>query len=377
MRDGGLLIDLSLLQTVQVSPDSRRARVGGGVTCAQLDSAAQAYGLAVPLPTVSSVGVVGAALGGGGGYLSRAFGLTLDNIVSARVVTADGTVVSASLDEHPELFWAIRGGGGNFGIVTELELRLHEVGPQVLAGQVIYTFDEAAAHLRRFRDFMAGASERLQCYPFCFLVPPIDAFPVEMHGQPVLDFVFCHQDPMATDEVQPIRMFGDPVADLTAVGAYVETQTTFDPNMPKGNRYTSRAHDLAELSDGAIDTMVEYVPRTVGALTASYFDPFGGAIGRVASDATAYAGRDAAFGFHVIAGWMDADEDDAVLTWANDFRRDMAEHATGGVYVNLIGDDEADRIPSAYGANYERLVGLKTVWDPDNVFSSNYNIEPR
>jgi FAD/FMN-containing dehydrogenase len=377
VRPGGILIDLGMLDDVRVSPADRTASVGGGTTCAQLDSASQVYGLATPLPTVSSVGVVGAALGGGGGYLSRKYGLTLDNIVSAEVVTAEGDCITASRDEHPDLFWALRGGGGNFGIVTRLELRLHEVGPQVLAGQIIYPFDDAAAHLRRFRDFMGEAPDELQCYPFCFLVPPIDAFPAEMHGKPVLDFVYCHQNPAALEEIQPLRMLGTPVADLTGVSAYVETQTTFDPNMPKGNRYTSKAHDLARLSDGAIDTMVEFVPQTAGAMTASYFDPFGGAIGRVDPTATAYAGRQAQYGFHVIAGWADPGDDDAVLTWADEFQRSMSEHATGGVYVNLIADDEADRIPSAYGPNYQRLGDLKSEWDPDNLFSSNYNIPPR
>ena len=223
---------------------------------------------------------------------------------------------------------------------------------------------------------MASAPDELQCYPFCFLVPPIDAFPADMHGKPVLDFVFCHQDASANDHIQPLRMFGTPIADLTAVSAYVETQTTFDPNMPKGNRYTSKAHDLAELSDGAIDAMVDFVPRTVGAMAASYFDPLGGAIGRVDATETAYSGRDARYGFHVIAGWTEPGDDEAVLTWANDFHQAVSPHATGGVYVNLIADDETDRIPAAYGPNYQRLQAVKTAWDPDNVFASNYNIPP-
>lgn len=374
VADDGLLIDLALMKAVHVDALARRVTVEGGVTCAEMDAATQLHGLAVPTPTVSSVGVIGAALGGGGGYLSRKYGLTLDSIISAEVVTADGRVLRVADDEHPDLFWAIRGGGGNFGVVTRLELGLHEVGPQVLSGQIIYPFDDAADHLRFFRDFMDQAPDGFQCYPFCFRVPPIDAFPAETHGKPVLDFVFCHQDPDAIDFVQPLRELGEPILDAVAVTSYVETQTTFDANMPKGLRYTSKAHDLTGLTDGAIDTMVEYVPRMAGALTAAYFDPLGRAISRVEPTATPYAGRATTYGFHIIAGWTEADEDESVLGWAGEFHDAMAADSTGGVYVNLIADDETERIPSAYGPNYERLVELKQLWDPANLFSSNYNI---
>ncbi|MEA1903764.1 MAG: FAD-binding oxidoreductase [Actinomycetota bacterium] len=376
VADGGLLVDLSLMKSVRVDPEARTVTVEGGITCAEMDAATQMYGLATPSPTVSSVGVIGAALGGGAGYLTRKYGLTLDNVISAEVVTADGRVLRAAADENADLFWAIRGGGGNFGVVTSLELKLHEVGPQVLSGQIIHPFDEAGAHLRFFREFMNEAPDEFQCYPFCFRVPPIDLFPEETHGQPVLDFVFCHQDPKAIDFVQPLRELGEPILDFVGASAYVDTQTAFDANLPKGQRYTSKAHDLRALSDGAIDTMVEFVPQMTGALTAAYFDPLGGAVGRVDPAATPYAGRATTYGFHIIAGWMDAAEDEAVLRWATEFHDAMAPHATGGVYVNLIADDETERIPAAYGANFGRLVELKRTWDPTNLFSSNYNIPP-
>jgi FAD/FMN-containing dehydrogenase len=302
--------------------------------------------------------------------------LTLDNVLSAEVVTAEGRVRRASAEENQDLFWAIRGGGGNFGVVTRMVIGLHEVGPQVLSGQIIYPFDRAGDHLRFFRELMSSASEEFQCYPFCFRVPPIELFPEQTHGQPVIDFVFCHQDPDAADFVQPLRKLGDPILDFVGQSAYVDTQTAFDANMPKGQRYTSKAHDLDRLSDGAIDVMVEFVPLMAGALTAAYFDPLGGAVSRVALAETPYAGRDTRYGFHIMAGWMDATEDEAVLGWASEFHEAMAAHATGGVYVNLIADDESHRIPAAYGPNYERLVGLKKKWDPDNLFSSNYNIPP-
>ncbi len=376
VADGGLLIDLSPMDSVEVDATGRTVTVGPGVTCGLLDAATQPHGLAVPLPTVSSVGVVGAALGGGSGYLARKFGLTLDNLVSVRLVTAEGGPVTASAEENPDLFWAVRGGGGNFGVVTSAEFRIHEVGPEVLRGQIIYDFDQAGAHLRYFREFMDGAPDEFQCYPFSFRVPPIDLFPEDTHGKPVLDFVLCHQDPSAIHFVQPLRELGAPILDLVGPAPYQETQTSFDANLPKGQRYLSKAHDLDELSDGAIDTMVEHVPSMVGAFTAAYFDPLGGAIGRVPDDATAYAGRDSKYGIHILAGWIDADEDETVIGWASRFHDAMAQHANGGVYVNLIADDEDDRVPDAYGQNYERLRQLKREWDPTNLFTSNYNIPP-
>jgi len=376
VSEGGLLIDLSLMKKIAVDSEAQTVTVEGGVTCAEMDAVTQEHGLATPSTTVSSVGVIGAALGGGGGYLSRKYGLMVDNMISATVVTADGRQVCASSDQNPDLYWALRGGGGNFGVVTSLELRLHEVGPEVLSGQIIYPFDRAGEHLRFFRDFMADAPDEFQCYPFCFRVPPIDVFPEEFHGQPVLDFVLYHEDPEAAEFVLPLAELGEPILEAAGISRYANAQTGFDANMPKGQRYISKAHDLKGLTDGAIDTMVEFVPRMVGPLTAAYFDPLGGAVGRVDPSATPYAGRDTEFGFHIIAGWMDPADDDSVMAWTSEFHREMAAHATGGVYVNLIADDEADRIPAAYGANYARLRELKQRWDPNNLFSSNYNIPP-
>jgi FAD/FMN-containing dehydrogenase len=376
VADGGLLLDLSPMKNVQVDPGGRTATVHAGVTCAELDGATQHHALATPTPTVSSVGVIGAALGGGTGYLSRRHGLTLDNVVSAELVTAEGAHLRLSAEENEDLFWAIRGGGGNFGVVTGLDLRVHRVGPEVLSGQIIYPFDRAAELLRSFRDLMAEAPDEFQCYPFCFRVPPIDFFPPETHGAPVLDFVIYHQDPDAADFVRPLRSLGEPILDFVAPATYVQAQTAFDANLPKGQRYLSKAHDLDELSDAAIDTMVEFVPQMVGAFTAAYFDPLGGEIGRVAPEATAYWGRRTSYGFHIIAGWMEPGDDEAVIGWASDFHDAMAADATGGVYVNLIADDERSRVPSAYGDNYQRLVELKRRWDPGNLFRNNHNIPP-
>lgn len=375
--EGGLLIDLSLMKAIRIDAKARTVDVEAGVTCGDLDLATQEHGLATPLPTVSSVGVAGAALGGGSGYVSRKYGLTIDNLLSVDLVTADGRVLQTSDEAHPDLFWAVRGAGANFGVATSLRLRLHDVGPEVLAGQIIYPFDKAGELLRFFRDYMAGAPDELQCYPFMFRVPPIEAFPARFHGQPVLDFVVCYLDPGAGDVVQPLRTLGEPILDVVGPAAYTAVQQGFDANLPAGQRYFSRAHDLAGLSDAAIETATAHVQNMQGAFTAAYFDPSGGAIGRVASSATPFAGRTSSYGFHALGGWSDPADDETVMRWVRTFHDAMAPRAAGTVYVNVLGDDEDDRVAAAYGDNHARLVELKTRWDPDNVFRMNGNIAPR
>lgn len=374
--DDGLLLDLGSMAGVDVDEDNRTAMVRGGATCGMVDEATQRHGLATPLPTVSSVGVVGAALGGGGGWLSRRHGLTVDNVRRFEMITADGREVQASADEHADLFWALRGGGGNFGVVTGLELALHEVGPDVLAGQIVYPFAEAVSLLRAFRDLMPGASRDFQCYPFLFRAPPIDAFPAEWHGQLVLDFVVFHRDPTATEAIGAIRALGTPIVDAVGPAPYLAVQQAFDAALPGGQRYYSKAHDLAGLSDAAIDTIVEHASTMKGDFTNVYLDPHGGADSDVDRMATAFDGRQTPFGFHCVAGWSDAADDQAVMTWTSDFHAAMAPHATGGVYVNLLADDEPTRVRAAYGDNWDRLRDVKAAWDPDNVFRANHNIPP-
>lgn len=376
VRDGGVLIDLSAMKQIHVDVESKTVTLQGGVTCGELDAATQQHGLATPTPTTSSVGVAGATLGGGSGYLSRRYGLCIDNLVSAQVVTAEGKIVEASEDENPDLFWALRGGGGNFGVATSLQLALHEVSRDLLVGQVIYPIAKAGNMLRFFREYMAEAPNQFQCYPFMFRVPPIEPFPQETHGQPVLNFVLFHGDPEAEDFVQPIRDLGEPILDFVSVTPYVEVQQTFDSSLPAGNRYYSKSQELADLTDEAIDTVVEHVTDMRGEFTAAYFSPNGGVIAEVAGDATAYGSREASYDFHCLAGWTAAEADGNVMSWASDLNDAMAEHSTGGVYVNLIADDEDDRVPEAYGQHYQRLRELKRGWDPTNLFSSNYNIPP-
>jgi FAD/FMN-containing dehydrogenase len=376
--DDGLVIDVGPMDRVRIDRAAKTAHVGAGVTWGAFDREAQAVGLATTGPTVSTVGVAGSTLGGGTGYLARRFGLSLDNLLSADVVTAAGDLLRASESENADLFWALRGGGGNFGIVTGLEFRLHEVGPEVLAGQVVYRIEDAGEVLRFYREFMAAAPDEVQCYPVIFRVPPATAFPAESHGQLAIDLVVAHTGAIGAGEkaLSALRRLGDPILSAIAPTSYTAVQQTFDPGTPKGHRWYSKAHYLDGLTDAAIDTLLEHVRGFSGPLSIVYLEPMGGALARIRPDATAFAHRGAAHSFHVLAGWSDAGEDRAVMDWAASLHRAMAPHANGGVYVNLLDPDERDRVRAAYGPNYDRLAGIKAKYDPGNLFRMNHNIEP-
>jgi len=374
--DGGLLIDLSSMKGIVVDPESRRARVEAGVRWGELDEVTQKDGLATPGGTVSTVGVAGFTLGGGNGYLSRRHGMAIDNLQSADVVTAAGRLVRASADEHPELFWALRGGGGNFGVVTSFEFGLHEVGPQVLAGQIVHRLEDAGKMLRLYRDVMAKAPDEVQCYAFILRVPPIPEFPEEFHGQLAVDLVVFHVNPEGEDDLRPLLGVGDPILEFVQPQPFTAVQQAFDAGLPAGQRYESRSHDLPGLSDEAIETFVSGVGALPGAFTLVYIGAGGGAIGRVDPSATAFPHRTAPFSFHIMAGWADPDQDDEVTSWARAFHESMTPFSTGGVYVNLLGTDERDRVRAAYGDNFERLAAVKQKWDPDNLFRMNHNIPP-
>ena len=376
--DGGLMIDLSQMTAVDVDAAARTMRVQPGARWAAIDRQTQQFGLATTGGTVSSVGVAGYTLGGGTGHLSRKYGLALDNLLSADVLTAAGDLVQASDAEHADLFWGLRGGSGNFGIVTSLEFRLHELGTQVLAGQIIHPFEDARDVLRLYRSFIAGAPDDVQCYAFFIRVPPLPAFAPETHGTVALDLVVSHSGPLSDGEerLAPLRELGTPLLDTVAPIPYVTLQQAFDAGMAGVNRWYSRAHYLPELTDGAIDTIVAQVADLPGEFTLVYLEAEGGAIGRVDPAATAFPHRDARFSLHIFPGWSRPADDDAMMTWAQSFHREMSPHATGGVYVNLLGGDEPDRARSAYGSNYDRLRDLKRKYDPGNFFRMNHNVDP-
>jgi FAD/FMN-containing dehydrogenase len=376
--DDGLTIDLSPMDAVRVDPSARTARVQPGATWADFDHEAQAFGLATTGGLVSTTGVAGLTLGGGQGYLARKHGLAVDNLVGADVVTADGELVHASEDEHEDLFWALRGGGGNVGVVTSFEFDLHPVGPQVLAGPIFHPFEDAREALRFYREFTADAPDELSCYALVVRVPPEPPFPEDVQGEPALAFAVCYAGPMdeAEAELEPLRAFGDPILDGVQPVRYTALQQSFDDGSPEGHRWYSKSHYLGELPDGAIDTILEYTDPFPGPLTQVALEPMGGAIARVDRDATAFPHRDAAYSFGIWPGWADPDRDEELTTWAREFHEAMAPYATGGVYANYLDRDESDRVRAAYGENYERLVAVKTEWDPGNLFRMNQNVEP-
>ena len=376
VSDGDLLIDLSAMKEIQVDLQARTVQVGAGVTWGELDQETQKHGLAASGVTVSSVGVAGSTLGGGNGYLTRKHGMLADNLLSAEVVTSDARRARANADENPDLFWALRGGGGNFGIATSFEIRLHELGPEVLAGQIVHRFDDAEGVLRLYRQFVADAPDEIQCYAFVLRVPPIPEFPEEHHGRIAIDLVVFHTDPGATEAFRPLLDFGDPILAFVAPQPYVEVQRAFDAGLPAGQRYESRSHDFDRLSDDAISAFLAGVGELPGELTMAYFGPGGGAMGRVDPTATAFPHRGVAHSLHVLAGWTDPARDGEITAWARGLHDSMTPFATGGVYVNLLGTDEQSRVRAAYGVNYDRLAEIKAKWDPDNLFRGNHNVVP-
>ncbi len=377
--DDGLVIDLAPMDGVRVDPDTRTARVEPGATLGQFDREAQTFGLATPAGVHSGTGVAGLTLGGGIGWLARSFGLTSDNLLAADVVTADGDLVYTSEDEHPDLFWALRGGGGNFGIVTSFEFQLHPVGPEVLTVQRFHHLEDAEQVLRAYRDVMAEAPDELACYPMIIHVPPVEPFPAELQGTPALALVGCYSGAVSDGEaaVAPLTAIGEPFAEVVAPMPYATFQSSFDAGTPDGARYYGKAHLLPELTDAAIRDLLEQVGDLPGDFTMIFLESLGGAIARVPADATAWPHRDAAFGFAVQAGWTNPADDEAHIAWVRAVHEAMAPHATGGVYVNYLDGDDSDRVDAAYGDHVRRLAEVKQRWDPDNLFRSNHNITPR
>jgi FAD/FMN-containing dehydrogenase len=375
--EGGLLVDLALMNHVDVDAEARRAGVGGGAVWRDVDEATQAHGLATTAGTVSSVGVAGFTLGGGAGWLTPKHGLAVDNLVGAEVVTASGDVVRADAEENPDLFWAIRGGGGNFGIVTRFDYALHEVGPEVYAAQIMYPAERAGELLRFFRDRMAEAPDDLSAFFFFLRIPPVEPFAEEHHGQLVVDFVLTWLGPVeeGAEIVAPFRSHGPPLFEMAGPMPYLALQQSFDAGMAgKGNRWYTRFHYLDDLSDAAVDSIVDGLEPFPGAFTTVYLAREGGAPTRVPEGATAFPHRDVGYSIHVFPGWLSEEEDAAVMAWARGLSDVIAGYAREGIYVNMLAEDEGARVPSAWGGNLERLGRIKAKWDPDNVFRMNHNV---
>jgi FAD/FMN-containing dehydrogenase len=376
--EGGLLIDLSPMKAVQVDPKARTARVGGGATLADMDAGTQAHGLATPLGVNSTTGVAGLTLGGGFGWLSRMHGLTVDNLAAAEVITADGDRLRASEDENPDLFWALRGGSGNFGVVTSFEYRLHDVGPEVLSGLIVHPFDDARDVLHRYREFADDAPDRVNPWFVLRKAPPLPFLPEEVHGRMILILPVFVAGDMETGKplVEPLRAIGKPIADVVGPHPYAGWQQAFDPLLTPGARNYWKSHNFPALEDGALDAIVDYAGRLPSDQTEIFVARMGGAMNRRPAGATAYPHRDVEYLMNVHTRWEDPGEDDGCVGWAREFFDTMGRYATGGVYVNFMPTDETERVKAAYGPNYGRLAELKRRYDPDNFFHLNQNIPP-
>ncbi len=365
--DGGLVIDLSHMNRVTVDPKALAARAEGGALLADLDAATQVHGLATPTGLNSDTGLIGLTLGGGIGRLARKHGLSCDNMLSAQIVTADGRVLHVSQDENADLFWGLRGGGGNFGVVTAITYRLHALGPIALAGSLDYGWRQARDALRRYAEFSVSAPDEVYADAALFTRPD---------GEPGVTISTFYAGPIGDGELalRPLREGLTPIADRIGPTPYVELQKAADANFPHGERFYWKAQFLREITDAAIDALIERFPTAPSNRSLFVFQQVGGAIARTPTAATAYANRSATHDCFPVSKWTDPSTDEANIAWARDMYAAMQPFALDGVYVNNLGDEGEDRVRAAYGANYDRLVALKRHYDPENFFRLNQNI---
>ena len=378
--DDGIVVDLGEMKGIAVDPQARTATAEAGVLLGELDRETQAHGLAVPSGIVTHTGVAGLTLGGGIGWLQRKYGLTIDQLLSVDLITAEGELVKASETENPDLFWGVRGGGGNFGVVTKFEFRLNPLGPEVVAGPVFWPVEESPDVLRFYRDWIAAAPDDLMTIVMHRKAPPLPFIPSELHGKPVVAVICCYAGPVEEGEevIAPLKAFGSPVLDLCERKPFLEHQSMFDPSYPHGQWYYMRACDVTELTDEVIDITVEHAMRIRSPLTAFPIWQMGGAISRVGEDETAFSGRGAGHTFNITSATAGPEGFDEEREWVRDFWSALEpHHAGGGVYVNFLMNEGEDRVREAYGTEkYDRLKALKRRYDPDNLFRLNQNIPP-
>ncbi len=376
--DGGLVIDLSPMREVRVDPEAATATVQAGVLLGELDRATQEHGLAVPAGIVTHTGVAGLTLGGGIGWLMRKHGLTIDQLLAVEIVTADGSVVRASEAENADLFWGVRGGGGNFGVVTRFTFRLNPVGPAVLAGPIFWPMAESPRLLRFYREWIADAPDELMTIVVHRKAPPLDFVPTELHGEPIVGVVCCWCGELEAGErfLRPLRTFGRPVIDLCEPKPLVDHQAMFDPSYPHGWWYYMRACDVGALSDEVIEITYEHASRIGSPLTAFPIWQQGGAVARVGEDETAFSGRSAGHTFNITAATATEEGFDAEREWVRAFHAALEPHSES-VYVNFLMEEGEERIREAYGpGKWDRLKALKRRYDPQNRFRLNQNIPP-
>lgn len=376
--DDGVMIDFSAMRKVQVDAEKRRAQVQPGATLGDLDAAVQAHRLAAPVGINSTTGIAGLTLGGGFGWLTRKYGMTIDNLVSVDMVLANGNQIRASSTENADLFWAIRGGGGNFGIVTKFEFKLHPVGPEILAGLIVFPFAQAKQVLTRYREFAESAPEELNVWVVLRQAPPLPFLSADVHGKEVVVLAVFYAGNIEEGKrlIQPLHGFGTPHAVHIGAQPYIEWQKAFDPLLTPGARNYWKSHNFTELRDGALDSMIEYAGKLPSPQCEIFIGFIAGAPNRVAPDAMAYGPRNAKFVLNVHGRWDEAEQDHKGIEWARAFFNASAPYASAGAYVNFMTEEEGDRVAAAYGRNYERLVQLKRQYDPENIFHLNQNIKP-
>ncbi|MGH2688590.1 MAG: FAD-binding oxidoreductase, partial [Actinomycetota bacterium] len=377
--DDGVVIDLSFMKSIRADPAERRVRAGAGVVWKELDGATQLFGLATTGSFHSSTGIAGMTLGGGIGWLMRRHGLTVDNVLEAEVVCADGQVLIASEHSHPDLFWGLRGGGGNFGIATSFTYRLQPVGPEVLAGQVLWPMEEAPELLRFYRQFAATAPPEVSTVVVLRRGPSVPGLPPELHGRPVCAVAMCYLgDPHAGEAaLAPLRHFGRPLLDGVDLRLYSALQSMLDPVAPRGWHYYVKATDLPPLDDAITDRIVEHAWRSASPRSSTSIYHLGAAVARTDEDATAYSHRDAAYSAVIAGAWLPHEPSGAHETgWVRGFFGALQPYELGAP-INFLDRDDQERVPTAYGEDkYRRLAALKSRYDPDNVFRLNQNIPP-
>jgi FAD/FMN-containing dehydrogenase len=380
MNDGGIVIDLSAMRGVHVDVATSTVRVAGGATWADVDRETQLFGLAIPGGVVSTTGIAGLTLHGGYGHLRRKFGLSIDNLLSAEIVTADGRVRTASATDNADLFWAVRGAGSNFGVVTSFEFRAHPVGPMVQLCAPFYALEDGRAALRAWRDFTATAPDSISSLAVIWSVPDVDAFPAELRRRPVVILASVYAGPPEEGAriMQPLRELATPLLDLSGPMPFTVLQTAFDPFFPKGWLYYWKSANVHDLSDACIDTILAAAAARPSHMSDIPIWHLGGALSRVAPEATAYGRRDAPYLVTAEATWTDLAQDDQNIRWARDLVAAMRPYSRGGLYLNFpgFGEEKEAMLRDAYGQNYDRLVALKTQYDPGNLFRMNLNIRP-
>jgi FAD/FMN-containing dehydrogenase len=378
IADGGIVIDMSAMTRISVDAENRLARAQAGVTWGELDAATQEHGLAVTGGRVASTGVAGLTLGAGSGWIERKFGYTCDNLVEADVVTADGRFLRANENENSDLFWALKGGGGNFGVVTQFTFRLHPLGPMVYGGMLIHPGFAARDVARAYRDFMRTAPDEIGGALAFLTAPPEPFVPEQARGKPICAIIASYAGDLADAEeaLAPLRAIGQPVVDMLGPMPYTALQCLIEGGNQPGHRHYWKADLIDDLSDEAIDAAAPIGTSAPSPLTVTLFQPLGGAVARVPDDATALGRRDAGWAYHALAQWDDPADDARQIGWAREFEAALAPYSTGGVYVTFSSDSGEERVRDAYRDHHERLVAIKDRYDPANMFHLGQNIRP-